>query len=173
MKKIMLAVFMITFIFGLSALAEEPRNTGEETLMKSSNDMDSAKIVKEVTDSFNQLLAAINKKDVVAWEKFYSTDNFVSTVTGGTFFGTRDKWVKVITANFSMRESQHLELNEVKVIPIASDTALLTSQEKAEMKLKSGQSNISKHVFTMEWKKGPEGWQIIHSHESWVDEPAK
>ena len=35
MKKIMLAVFVITFVFGLFALAEEPRNTGKEHLMNS------------------------------------------------------------------------------------------------------------------------------------------
>jgi diketogulonate reductase-like aldo/keto reductase len=50
---------------------------------------------------------------------------------------------------------------------------LLTSQERVDMKLKSGQDTVSRHVFTMIWKRGQKGWQIIHSHESWVDEPVK
>ena len=173
MKKIMLVVLVTTFVCGLSTLAEEPRNTQKEPLMKSSTDLDKASIVKEVTDRFTQLVAAINQKDVAVWEKYYSSEEFVSTVAGGVFFATQSDWVQTITSNFSMRDIQHLELSEVQVIPLAPDTALLTSQERADMQLKSGQATVSRHVFTMIWKRGQEGWQIIHSHESWVDEPVK
>ena len=61
----------------------------------------------------------------------------------------------------------------VQVIPLSPDTALLTSQEMVDMQLKSGQSTSSSHIFTMIWMKEQTGWQILHSHESWVDEPAK
>ena len=141
--------------------------------MKSSTDLDKANIVKEVTDMFTHLVAAINQKDIAAWEKYYGGDEFVSTVVGGMFFATRSDWVQAIASNFSMRDSQHFKLREVQVIPLASDAALLTSQERVEMQLKSGQTNIYSHVFTMIWKRAQEGWQIIHSHESWVDEPVK
>ena len=141
--------------------------------MKSSTDLDKASIVKEVTDRFTQLVAAINQKDGAAWEKYYSRDEFVSPVAGGVIFATRNDWVQTIKSNFSMRDSQHVELREVQVIPLSPDTALLTSQERVDMKLKSGQDTVSRHVFTMIWKRGQKGWQIIHSHESWVDEPVK
>ena len=57
--------------------------------------------------------------------------------------------------------------------PRAADLALMTSQEKCDMRLKSGQALAVRHVFTMIWSKGEHGWKIAHSHESWVDEPAK
>lgn len=171
MKKIMLAVLAATFVCGLFALAEGPRNIEKEPLMKSSTASDKVSIVKEVTDKFTQLVAAINQKDVAGWEKFYSRDEFVSTVAGGVFFATRSDWVQTIISNFSMRDSQHLELREVQVIPLNPDTASLTSQEIVAMKLKSGQDTVSRHVFTTIWKRGQTGWQIIHSHESWVDKP--
>ncbi len=141
--------------------------------MESSIDLDKARIVKEVTERFAQMVAAINQKDIALWEKCYSRDEFVSTVAGGVLFGTRGDWVQVIASNFSMRESQYLELHEVQVTPIAPDTALLTSQERVDMQMKGGQTTISEHVFTLIWKKGQQGWQIIHSHESWADEPAR
>ena len=141
--------------------------------MKSSTNLDKASIVKEVTDRFTDLIAAINQMDAGAWEEYYSRNEFVSAVAGGDFFATRSDWVQAVTCYFSMRDRQHVELREVQVIPLAPDVALLTSQDRAEMQLKSGQSTISRHVFTMIWKKGQEGWQILHSHESWVDEPAK
>ena len=138
--------------------------------MGSSSSLDKAKIVKEITDRFTQLVAAINQKDATVWESYYSRDEFVSTVAGGVYFATRSDWVRTITSNFSMRDKQHLDLHEVQVIPLTPDTALLTSQEKVNMQLKNDQASISRHVFTMIWKRGREGWQIIHSHESWVDE---
>jgi len=154
-------------------MAEEPRNSEKEPFMNSLTDLDKATIVKEVTDRFTQLLAAINQKDVAVWEKYYSRDDFVSTVAGGILFVTRSDWVQAITSNFSLRDSQHLELREVQVIPLAPDTALLTSQERVDMQLKSGRRTISRHVFTMIWKKEQKDWQILHSHESWVDELPK
>jgi hypothetical protein len=61
-----------------------------------------------------------------------------------SFFATRSDWVQAITSNFSMRDSQHLKVSDVKDFPLAPDTALLTSQNRGDMQLKSGQSTISK-----------------------------
>ena len=141
--------------------------------MGSSSGLDKEKIVKEITDRFTQLVATINQKDVTLWEKYYSRDEFISTVAGGIYFATRSDWVRTIRSNFSMRDTQHLELREVQVIPLTPETALLTSQERVDIQLKSGQATKSVHIFTILWKKGQEGWQIVHSHESWLDEPAK
>ncbi|MCF8074738.1 MAG: nuclear transport factor 2 family protein [Desulfotignum sp.] len=173
MKKMVLVVLLTTFFCGISAIAEEPCNAEKDLFMKSSADLDKTSIVREVTDRFTQLTAAINQKDIAAWETYYSKNEFVSAVAGGIFFATRSDWVQAITSNFSMRDSQQLKVREVKVFPLAPDTALLTSQNRVDMQLKSGQATISTHVYTMIWKKGNAGWQIIHSHESWVNEPAK
>lgn len=154
-------------------MTEEPRNTGKESLLKSFTDLEKATIVQEVTDTFTQLIEAINRKDAAAWEIFYSKQAFVSAAAGGDVFPTRTDWVQAITSNFSMRERQQVEVHSVQVIPLASDTALLTSRESATMKLNSGESSRSRHVFTMIWKKENEGWRILHSHESWVDEPIR
>ena len=173
MKTILLATIVTTFVCWVSALAEELRNTEKGPPMETIIDLDRASIVKEVTDRFAQLVAAIDQKDVALWEKFYSRDEFVSTVAGGVLFGTRGDWVQAIASNFSTRDGQHLELREVQVTPLTPDTALLTSQERVDMQLKGGQTTTSKHAFTMIWKRGRQGWQIIHSHESWADEPVK
>lgn len=173
MKMTILAVVVTTFVCWLPVLAEEARNTERVPLMKSNVDFDKARVVKEVTDRFTHLVSAINQKDVALWEKNYSRDEFISAVAGGDLFGKRDVWVKAIASNFSMRDSQHFELRKVQVIPLTPDTALLTSQEMVEMRLQGGQTTKSKHAFTMIWKKGQQGWQIIHSHESWADETAK
>jgi ketosteroid isomerase-like protein len=69
-----------------------------------------------------------------------------------------------------MRERQHIEPLHVRVTALAPDLALMTSRERAEMRMKSGENIKSDHVFTMIWKKEQDGWKILHSHESWMDE---
>ncbi len=127
-------------------------------------------IRKEVTEQYNQLVTAINQLDARAWSEFYSKDEFISAFAGTEFFTTRSAWVDTITNYFSMRESQKIEPTGVQVTALAPDLALLTSQEKTEMQMKSGKEIKFSHVFTMIWKKEPIGWKILHSHESWVEE---
>jgi ketosteroid isomerase-like protein len=78
--------------------------------------------------------------------------------------------VDTIANYFSMRESQQVEPFEVQVTALAPELVLLTSQEKIEMQLKDGKNFEYKHVFTLIWKKEQDGWKILHSHESWIEE---
>lgn len=126
-------------------------------------------VKKEVKDQFNQLVAALNQKDAGAWSEFYSQDDFLSAIAGTDYYAKRSVWVDLITNYFSMRERQHVEPLEVRVTPLTPNLALMTSEEKSEMGLKGGKTVKSKHVFTMIWKKEPNGWKIMHSHESWMD----
>jgi len=126
-------------------------------------------IQREVTDQFNQLISAINRKNAAAWSEFYSKDEFLSAIVSTDNYATRSAWVGLITKHFSMRERQHVEPLEVRVTALTSDLALMTSEEKTEMRLESGENSKSKHVFTMIWKREQGGWKILHSHESWMD----
>lgn len=171
MKKLVLAVFVVTLVWMVSAHAEESSSDRKLTPV-SSGELDAPAVVKEVTDSFKQFVAAINRKDAKAWAKYYSKDEFVYAVAGADLYDTRSAWVKTITSYFSKRARQFVEPQEVRITLLGPNLVLLTSKERAEMQLKSGQSNRSSHVFTLLWKKGKEGWRILYSHESWVDEPA-
>lgn len=169
----MVAVFAAILACGASAQAEQRRNTPKKPVARHTSESKKATVVSEVTDTFKQLVAAINQRDAAAWQKYYSKDDFVSAIAGVDVFSTRKAWVETITSYFTDRERQHVELQEVRVTPLAPGLALLTSQEKSDMQLKSGQSNKARHVFTMIWRKGKDGWKILHSHESWVDEPVR
>ncbi len=127
-------------------------------------------IENEVKDQFNQLVSALNQKNASEWSKYYSNDGFLSTIAGTDYYPTRNLWVDAVTNYFLMRERQHVELIELRVTALAPNIALMTSEEKSEIKLKDGNNIKSKHVFTMIWKKESTGWKILHSHESWLDE---
>ncbi len=129
-------------------------------------------VKKEVRDQFNQLVSAINQMNAGEWSKFYSNDEFLSTIAGTDYYDTKDTWVDSITSYFNIRERQHIEPVEVRVTALAPNIALMTSEERSEIKLKDGENIKSKHVFTMIWRKEKDVWKILHSHESWLDEQA-
>lgn len=161
MKSFYLNLFYIILVFVLVGCQQS-----QQTLTDSQKEI----IKKEVKEQFNQLVSTLNKKDPVAWSDYYSKDDFLSTIVSIEYFAKRNEWVDTITKYFAMRESQKIELIEVRVTPLTSNLALMTSEEKSEMKLKSGESIKSIHVFTMLWKKEQAGWKVQHSHESFQNE---
>ena len=138
--------------------------------MQSFLDADKEVIIKEVKGHFNQLVSAINQSNAGAWSEYYSKEGFLSAVAGTDYYAVRSDWVATITDYFSMREHQDLEPANIQITALTPDLALMTSQEKTEMLLKDGNNIKCKHVFSMIWKKERDGWKILHSHESWVDE---
>jgi len=129
-------------------------------------DAEKKAVEKEVTDQFSQLAAAVNQLNADAWSRYYSKDDFVSAIVGTDYYGARSAWIDTITKYFSMRERQSIEPSQVQVTALAPGLALMTSEEKVAISLKSGGHSEVKHVFTMIWKKEHDGWKIVHSHES-------
>ncbi len=136
-------------------------------------DAEKEAIINEVKDQFARQVAAINQLDAASWSDLFSQDQFLSATVGADFYASRTAFVDSLTHYFSMRESQKLEPFAVQVTPLYPDLALMTSQEKAGMVLKGGDSIQNNHVYTIIWGKDPEGWKIRHVHESWVDISAK
>lgn len=138
--------------------------------MNSITEADKKAIRNEVKHQFDQLISAINQSNAETWSENYSQDQFLSAIASTDLYTTRSAWVNTITNYFAMREQQHLEPFEVQVAALTPDLALMISQEKGEIQLKDGKELKHKHVFTMIWKKEQDGWKILYSHESWVEE---
>ena len=111
--------------------------------------MEKEVIKKEVKEQFNQLISAINNSDVLTWSEFYSKEEFLSTFVSTDFYTERGPFIDAIKYYFSTREYQHIEPLEVQVTALTTDLALMTSQEKIEMRLEKGENIKFKHVFTM------------------------
>ncbi len=135
--------------------------------MNSGSEVETDSIRKAVLDAFLQLIAAVNALDVDAWSTYYSRDNFLSTIAGTDYSNTRDEWIAMIRGYFAQRTKQLVDPQLIRVAPLTNELALLTSEERCEMQLKTGETINTAHVFTMLWKKEGEDWKIIHSHESW------
>ena len=133
--------------------------------------MDNDMIVQEVQDSFDELILAINERDVDAWSSLYSKEGFLSAIAGPDVYTNRETWVQTIGTYFNERTRQHVDVSDAHVVPLGQDLALLTSQERSEMQTGDEVPIVARHVFSLLWKKEADGWRIIHSHESWVEEP--
>ncbi len=157
MKSFFILFLLVILVFG----CQPPQ--------QSLTDVEKNAIKKEITGEFNKIVTAINQINFEEWSNFYSKDNFVSATVGTDFYDSRSTFIDSIKSYFSGRESQIIKPEYIRVTPLTTNLAFLTSEEKSEMKLKSGQNMNIKHVFTMIWEKEKDGWKIIHSHESWVD----
>lgn len=138
----------------------------EQSSIKTDNEM----IKSEVKEQFNQLISALNNSDSFAWSEFYSKDEFLSSLVSTDFYATRSAFIDSIKKYFSMRENQNVEPLKVQVTALTPVIALMTSQEKTKMRFKNSKNITSQHVYTMLWKKEQNGWKIIHSHESWIEQ---
>ncbi|MCF7884208.1 MAG: nuclear transport factor 2 family protein [Candidatus Cloacimonetes bacterium] len=127
-------------------------------------------VKQEVKEQFKEMISALNNLDAIAWADFFSRDEFLSAFVSTDFYADRGEFVDLIKNYFSLRELQKVELLEVQVNELSPTVALLTSQEKTDMRLNNGENIKSKHVYSLLWKKEESGWKIIHSHESWIAE---
>jgi|GEM_PF-4136084 len=155
-----LLVILLLMLAGCQSHTAPP--TGEEN----------ENIRQEITAQFKGLIDAVNRIDAQAWADYYSVDEYLSAFVSTDYYGTRREWVETITRYFAQREFQHVDIQEIRVIPLTHELALMTSREKTEMRVMGGESAMFHHGFTMLWKKGSAGWKIIHSHESVMEEPA-
>ncbi|MBU2554096.1 MAG: nuclear transport factor 2 family protein [Bacteroidetes bacterium] len=133
-------------------------------------EMDKELINKEIKQQFNQLVLAINNLDTIAWAEFFSKDEFKSAFVGTDLYNTRSEFINAIESYFANREYQNLQPIEIHITALSPELALMTSQEKTEMRLKSGEEIKAVHIYSMIWKKEQDGWKIIHSSESWTNE---
>ena len=127
-------------------------------------------IENEVREQYLEFITVLNQTDAQKWSEFYSKKNFLSAFLSTDFYDNRQKFVDVITEYFSMRESQTIEPQSYKITAISDDLVLITSNEIAVMKLKTGGKVKAIHTFSLIWFKEENEWKIVHSHESWIDE---
>lgn len=132
--------------------------------------MPNESIEQEVKNQFGRMVSAINALDFSAWSENFSKDNFLSAIAGSDYYATRSEWIDTIKNYFSMRDRQRIEPITIEVNALTPQIALLTSAEKTEMLFKNGDIIKSRHVFTILWKKEQDGWKVLHSHESWLEE---
>lgn len=173
MKELVLAFFAITLTGALAARAADVQVPEKQPAAETLTEAEKTLIAKEVEDQFGKLAAAVNQMNAGAWSDFYSNDGFISAIAGTESYTAKSAWVAAITGYFATRESQLLEPLQVRVAALAPRLALMTSEEKSVMRMKDGKRVNFRHVYTMLWRKEQSGWKILHSHESWMNEPAK
>lgn len=54
---------------------------------------------------------------------------------------------------------------------LAPDTVLVTQQMSSRRTGAGGKTSLGTFVVTSVWKRLPEGWRIVYSHESWARPP--
>ncbi len=125
-----------------------------------------ASIEKEIREQFDKVVSAISQLDADLYFETISKDEFISHISSrrGLTFGY-SAWMDTIKVSFSRRERHQSEPLDVKVTALSTDLALLTSNAIWE-NWWSGNYRKTNGKATYLWKNEPDGWKIIHIHES-------
>lgn len=147
----------ITFLFFLSCV-----NITKTEL----TDEQKEAVTSEVKKQFNDNLSDLSKLDIDIWSEFWSKDDFVSASSGTNYFSTLEEFRDSVINWFSLRQSQKVEIIDVKIKVLTPELAILTSTVNWNVLFKSGEQFNSKSLVSLLWEKETNGWKSIFLHES-------
>ena len=130
-------------------------------------DEQKADIIDDVTEQHNSYKAATTQLNYDDFLKFYSQKNFISAMN--RMYGLHPTYSSMADSSkigFVTRERHKTELLDFRVSPLSPDLALSTEVGIWENWYKNGNYRKIKGLSTKVWKKEPDGWKIIHNHES-------
>jgi hypothetical protein len=160
MKKLVFYMFFTTII--VSLFISCAKNTKTELTVEQKT-----AIQNEVKDQYHKALSAINQLNSASWFEFWSKDGFLTAFSGVNYFDNRSALVDTVANWFSNRTSQKFEPTDIRVTPLTSELALLTSKMDYLILFKNESQYKFKGIHTFIWKKEQTGWKIIHMHESY------
>jgi len=125
-----------------------------------------ATIEKEVEAQHDKLANAIRQLDIDLQTPNISKE-FISHISGsrGITYGY-DACIDSFKNSFANRTRHQSQVLDQKITVLSSDLVLLTSESIWENWFKDGRYRKSNGKATYLYKKEPDGWKVIHTHES-------
>lgn len=157
MKKLILLATIIALFLCSCAKTTTTELTAEQK----------AAIEKEIREQFDKRITYVNELNFDAVYADYSKDGFISSIRDGDIRGTTyDEFYNTGKSNWSLRERQHVEPLEVQITALTPNLVLLTWTRMWDTWFKNGDYRKNNSSSTQLLKKEPEGWKIIHMHQS-------
>ena len=153
-NKIIVTAALSVFILSISLLAQvTPAQRAE--------------IEKTLTEAQKELNASINQLSTDVWAK-YASEDFQERVGSGNALapGGKETFIKWVTNIFNQRESQKVDIDSIKVYALSPESAYVLVIGGGALITKGGRHGGFGWASTFIWRKEPNGWKIIHYHES-------
>jgi ketosteroid isomerase-like protein len=156
MKKLIFLTVIIMLLLGSCAKDTKTELTNEQK----------ATIENEVKTQWDRLQSSISQLNIETWSEFYSKDAFISAINSRSYISSLRIWTDTVRNSFALRTRHQSNLLDRTVTALTPDLALGTQVAIWENWWKNGLYRKAKGYNTTLWKKGPDGWKIIHVHES-------
>jgi len=123
---------------------------------------DEARVVREVLDRFDELVAAAKSLDPEAYLAFFDAVRFSGTKADGTVYHSLADFEEEYRAVVAAIESyESLEFDRVKVSVVGPATAILVNQYEAAVKIPGGEIHRGAGAGTQVWSKASGGWLLV------------
>ena len=130
-------------------------------------DAQKAVIEKQVLDQLEKMNLSVEKADADGYNAFLSSNNFLSMISQGTPFFTRDDYANAVKDWFSQRKSVELSQKTIKANVLTENLVLLDQSTIFQATFKDDRVFMIHHTVSFLFQKEETGWKIIHGHESW------
>lgn len=130
-------------------------------------DAQKAVIEKQVLDQAEKMNISVEKADADGYNAFLSSSNFLSMISQGTPFFTRDEYANAIKDWFSQRKGVELSQKNIKVSVLTENLVLLNQSAVFQATFIDDRVFMIYHTVSFLFQKEESGWKIIHGHESW------
>jgi len=157
MKKHLFLIGLMVILFFGACKNPNPQLTGAQK----------AVIEKQVLDQLEKMNVSVEKADADDYNAFLSSNNFLSMISQGTPFFTRDDYANAVKDWFSQRKSVELSQKTIKTNVLTENLVLLDQSAIFQATFKDDRVFMIHHTVSFLFKKEETGWKIIHGHESW------
>jgi uncharacterized protein (TIGR02246 family) len=133
------------------------------------SDADRAAVESSVRQAVNDFVDAAEHVDTERVFNFFSRNPGFAVADDGTYMGSRDQFHDAVAGFYKSLRSQDVQMRDMRIVALAPDKAVATGAGTV-VRTDSAGNKAAPRTFswTFVWVREPDGWKILHGHESFL-----
>ena len=133
------------------------------------SDADRGAVESAVRQAINDFVAAAERVDTERVFGFFTRSPGFAVADNGTFLTSRDAFHEAVAGFYKNLRSQDVQMGDMRIVPLAPDKAVATGIGTVVRTDVSGVTAVPRTFnWTFVWVREPDGWKILHGHESFL-----
>jgi len=133
------------------------------------SDADRAAVESSVRQATNDFIDAAEHVDAERLMNFFSRKPGFAAADDGTYLTSRDQLHDAVAEFYRRLRSQDVQMRDMHIVALAPDKAVATGAGTVVRTDSSGNKAAPRtFAWTFLWVREPEGWKILHGHESFL-----
>ncbi|HJQ09584.1 MAG TPA: nuclear transport factor 2 family protein [Gemmatimonadaceae bacterium] len=133
------------------------------------SDSDRAAVEAAVRQATKEFVDAATHVDADRAVAFFTRSPAFAVADNGAFLTSREQFQNAIVGAYNGLQSQEVQIGETRIVALAPDKAVESLTGTVVRVDKSGtRSPPQTFSWTVVWVREPDGWKILHGHESFL-----